>query len=484
MATRIGFRCPNARRLLLDHPMTTLSDHLGDAQHALAQVLAADADAALLTDDELLAALPAVESLVRQAEVMVAQLAFEVAHRSRRELGHSGLASRQGFVNPESLVRSLTRSGLREASRSIRVGTMLGESAAAGDEGTPFDEIGAAVRAGQIGVEAADGVYRALVQVVDEIDPEVLRAATATLAHEGVTANADDLTRMARGLRDTLDRRGVVDRASFLRAQRSLRRGRVVDGLRRVSLVLDPESDAIIMGAIDAAMSPRLGGPRFTDEDDRRRAAGLVTDDRSNEQMALDALAELVRIGVDRDDGTILGSIKPGLRVTISFADLTRAIDERGHEHPESDTGVAWLEGCSEPMPASTARRILCDQGALPIVLGGAGEALDLGRTRRLFTRAQRVALAVKFGGCMSGGCDRPASWCEAHHIDPYDQGGATDLGNGILLCRRHHMLLHDHGWRIDREGEGYVLIPPASVDPARTPRPMPNKLPPWMRAG
>ncbi len=463
--------------------MTTPSDYLIEARHALEQVLPTDADAARLTDAELLDALPAVEGVVRQAEVLVAQLAFEVAHRSRRELGHLGLASRQGFVNQESLVRSLTRSGLREASRSIRVGTMLAESAAAGEEGTPFDEMSTAVREGRIGVEAADGVYRALVPVVDEIDPELLRAATATLAHEGESANADDLTRMARALRDTLDRRGVVDRASFLRAKRSLRRGRVVDGLRRVSLVLDPESDAIITGAIDAAMSPRLGGPRFTDEDDKDRAAGLLDDDRTNEQMALDALTELVRIGVDRDDGSILGSIKPGLRVTISFDDLTRAIDERGHEHPQTDTGVAWLEGCSEPMPASTARRILCDQGALPIVLGGASEVLDLGRTRRLFSRAQRVALAGKFGGCMFGGCDRPASWCEAHHIDPYDPGGPTDLDNGILLCRRHHMLLHDHGWRIERTGDGYALIPPASVDPERTPRPMPNKLPPWLRA-
>ena len=464
--------------------MTTSSDYLIEAQHALEQVLSTDADAALMTEAELLAAIPAVEAIVRQSEVLVAQLAFEVAHRSRRELGHSGLASRQGFVNPESLVRSLTRSGMQEASRSIRVGTMLGESAAAGDEGTPFDEISTAVREGRIGVAAADGIYRALVPVVDEIDPELLRSATATLAHEGATANADDVTRMARGLRDTLDRRGVVDRASFLRAKRSLRRGRVIDGLRRVSLVLDPESDAIITGAIDAAMSPRLGGPRFTDEDDKDRAAGLVVDDRTNEQMALDALTELVRIGVDRDDGSILGSIKPGLRVTISFADLTRAIDDRGREHPETDTGIAWLEGCSEPMPASTARRILCDQGALPIVLGGASEVLDLGRTRRLFSRAQRVALARKFGGCMFGGCDRPASWCEAHHVDPYEPGGPTDLDNGILLCRRHHMLLHDHGWRIDRAGDGYVLIPPPLVDPKRTPRPIPNKLPPWLRAG
>jgi hypothetical protein len=201
--------------------------------------------------------------------------------------------------------------------------------------------------------------------------------------------------------------------------------------------------------------------------------------------MALDVLVDLVRIGVDRDDGAILGSSKPTLRVTISLDDLTRAVDAFGHEHPDTDTGVAWLEGSTEPLSAATARRLLCDTGALPIVLGGGSELLDLGRTRRLFTSTQRVALANRDGGCRWPECDRPPSWCEAHHINPYSTGGKTDLAQGVLLCRRHHLLLHNNGWRIDQApspGE-LLLTPPGSVDPARGPRPMPIKLPHWLKA-
>jgi hypothetical protein len=200
--------------------------------------------------------------------------------------------------------------------------------------------------------------------------------------------------------------------------------------------------------------------------------------------MALDVLIDLVRIGVDRDDGTILGTVKPALRVTITLDDLTRAIDTAGHEHPDGDTGVAWLEGGSEPLPAATARRILCDTGALPIILGGTSEPLDLGRTRRLFTSAQRVALANRDGGCRWPGCDRPPSWCEAHHTNPYSTAGTTDIANGVLLCRRHHLLLHNNGWRIKHTpNPGQLhLIPPASIDPTQRPRPMPTKLPHWLQ--
>lgn len=442
---------------------------------------APDAALSSIPDDELIEATRTAESIARQAAVLTARFAAELARRSRPELGGRGLAIREGFVNPESLVRSVTRTSFRDAARRIRVGAMLIETEV--EPGGAFDPIAASIVRGDLGIEAADGVLRALKPVVSEVDLEQLKLATATLALEGGTQNADDLGAMARDVRDTLDRMGVASREERLRAQRSLRKGRVIDGLRRVSLVLDPESDAIIIGALDHAMSPRLGGPRFVDPADRERAARLVDDDRTNEQLALDTLVDLVRIGVDRDDGRILGSTKPGVRVTISLVDLLAGVDELGREHPERDTGVAWLEGCTTPLTPATARRILCDVGALPIVLGGAHEPLELGRTRRLFSGAQRTALADRDGGCRWPGCDRPTSWSEAHHLTPFGKGGTTDLENGILLCRRHHLLLHNDGWWIERAAEvGFRLIPPTAVDPARAPRPMPTKRPGWVR--
>jgi hypothetical protein len=209
--------------------------------------------------------------------------------------------------------------------------------------------------------------------------------------------------------------------------------------------------------------------------------------------MALDVLIDLLRIGGDHDDGTILGGTKPAVRVTVSYADLMSALDEHGRENSDSDgtgdsggagdSGIAWIEGYDVPVSAGTARRYLCNSGALPIVLGGSSEPLDLGVARRLFSTPQRVALANRDGGCRFGDCDRPPSWCEAHHVDPYSTGGPTDVSNGILLCRKHHLALHNHGWRIDRAGPPgeFMLIPPASVDPERRPIPMRKKHQAWL---
>ncbi|HEY0259026.1 MAG TPA: DUF222 domain-containing protein [Lacisediminihabitans sp.] len=453
-----------------------MSETLHELAGAKAALTRAAPVVAALPDDELTASIVLVEEISRRLDVIKAQAAAELARRSRRELGDAGLAARNGHLVPESLLRALTRSSYQESARRIRVGTLLTEPA-------EFEAFAHAVARGDVGIEAADRVIRTLAPVVDQIEPEQLARATDALAGGAVTRNVDELGAMARDFRDRLDRQGVANRERHLHAQRSLRRGPVVDGLRRVSLVLDPESDVILIGAIDAAMSPRLGGPRFTAATDRSRAKDLLEDERSNEQLALDILVDLVRLGVERDDGRILGSTRPALRVTIAYEDLIRGVGDEDDETPE--TGIAWLEGSMEPLSAATARRILCDAGALPVVLSGAGLPLDLGRTRRLFTTAQRVALANRDGGCRWPGCDRPPSWCEAHHVLPCSSGGRTDVDNGLLLCRRHHLLLHNYGWRIERRSpaEEFVLVPPASVDVTRTPRPMPSKLPPWLNA-
>ncbi len=465
--------------------MTNLRDSTAQGALALGWVAPTDDDVAALSDTALLTAVSELEEAGRQIDVVKARYSAEVARRSRRELGNAGLAAQQGFLSAENLLRSVTRTGRQEASRRIRVGALLSDAAAAGPgEPAPLSPVATAVLDGRLGLDAADQVIRALTPVVDEVDGGQLTMAVATLATEAAAHDADELGAMAREVRDTLDRLGVIDRERHLRDQRALRRGPVVDGLRRVSMVLDPESDAIIMGAIDHAMSPRLGGPRFSHGDGKQRADRLVDDPRTNDQLALDTLADLVRIGVDRDDGTVLGSLKPAVRVTIALDDLTRAVDSDGVEHPETDTGLSWLEGSTEPLSAATARRYLCDVGALPIVLSGSSEPLDLGRPRRLFSGPQRVALATRDGGCRFPSCDRPPSWCEAHHIVPFGQEGRTDVGNGVLLCRRHHLLLHDQGWQIVHgldPGE-LVLIPPATVDSDRTPRAMPSKRPRWLR--
>ncbi|MEV7428594.1 DUF222 domain-containing protein [Nocardioides sp. NPDC092400] len=93
---------------------------------------------------------------------------------------------------------------------------------------------------------------------------------------------------------------------------------------------------------------------------------------------------------------------------------------------------------------AATARRLACEAGLIPAVLGSRSELLDLGRTTRLFSGAQRRALNLTQPTCTADGCDWPAHLCHAHHDQPWSTGGATDLTNARNLCPRHHARIHD----------------------------------------
>ncbi|CAM3898247.1 HNH endonuclease signature motif containing protein [Nocardioides zeicaulis] len=110
-------------------------------------------------------------------------------------------------------------------------------------------------------------------------------------------------------------------------------------------------------------------------------------------------------------------------------------------------------------MSAAQARRLACEAGIIPAVLGGDSQVLDLGRTRRLFTKAQRIALGLRDRGCTARGCETTASGCHAHHDDPWSRGGATDLANGRLLCPRHHRLAHDLRYAMTAHADNKVTF-------------------------
>lgn len=104
-------------------------------------------------------------------------------------------------------------------------------------------------------------------------------------------------------------------------------------------------------------------------------------------------------------------------------------------------------------VPIATIRELLCDAEILPVVLGGAGEVLDVGRARRLATRAQRDALAAMYRTCVEPGCDVPVDQTEAHHIVPWERGGTSDLANLAPLCSGGYDRLHHEGWQVDLHG-------------------------------
>jgi hypothetical protein len=148
----------------------------------------------------------------------------------------------------------------------------------------------------------------------------------------------------------------------------------------------------------------------------------------------------------------------------------TTMIVRIGMEELMTGLGEAQIDGIEQPISAGTARRLAAEAEIIPMVLGGDSEVLDLGTSRRLFSRAQRLALAERDDGC--AWCTRPASYTEAHHIKWWKaHAGPTDLLNGVLLCSPHHHLLHSHGWDITVVDNVPWFIPPVPVDIQQKPR-------------
>ena len=105
-----------------------------------------------------------------------------------------------------------------------------------------------------------------------------------------------------------------------------------------------------------------------------------------------------------------------------------------------------------ERLSAGELRRLACNHDILPMVLGSDSVPIDLGRASRLFTKDQRDALAVMDGGCTAPGCDRPPSWCEVQHTEPWAAAnGPTDLAKGTLHCNACHHQADQEGWEYKR---------------------------------
>jgi hypothetical protein len=125
-------------------------------------------------------------------------------------------------------------------------------------------------------------------------------------------------------------------------------------------------------------------------------------------------------------------------------------------------------------------RRVSCDSWVTRVLLNSDGVPLDVGREHRLVTPGLRRAVVARDRCCTFPGCDRPPSWCVAHHIVHWVDGGPTSLDNLVLLCQRHHTLIHHGEWAV-RLGPDQLpeFIPPFWIDPIGTPRRNPHTLRP-----
>jgi Domain of unknown function (DUF222) len=178
---------------------------------------------------------------------------------------------------------------------------------------------------------------------------------------------------------------------------------------------------------------------------------GLIDAARSVDPTALSQLCRELRIrsGADEDAGA-------GATILAALVPLSQ---------PAADTDTRLLEQLStasvngQPITASIARRIACDANIIPAVLGGPSEILDFGRSRRLFSRAQRRAAAIRDKGCAWPQCQAPLSRCELHHGTYWETGGHTNHTDSIWVCTFHHWLVHHTPWTITRNNNGTIEI-------------------------
>jgi len=180
---------------------------------------------------------------------------------------------------------------------------------------------------------------------------------------------------------------------------------------------------------------------------DAHAAPRTAADDRTPAQRQAEALADVCGWVLNHADATALpssGGRRPQLNVLVGLADL------------EHRARAACLDFGGTLSPAAL-RMLACDASVVPVVLGGAGQPLDVGRATRTIPDGLRRAVTARDRGCAR--CGRPPSWCEVHHLLPWEAGGETKV------C---HRLVHHAGWDVRLVSGLAEFVPPAWIDPQR----------------
>jgi len=319
-----------------------------------------------------------------------------------------------------------------------------------------------AMASGRVSAEQATAVVRVLDQLPDHLSLDHVEAAETTMLGFTDEFDPQGLARLAKATLDVVAPE-VADEAERRRLDLQERRAR-----RTRSIHWSSDGDGSLLMC---ARLPNVDGEMLR-ELVEAIAAEAPRVDADGERVGLEArradgLMAVVHGYLRSSQGPERGGDRPRVTVLVDY-DVLR-----------SGLSGATLVGPHEPISAGDARRLACDADLLPIVLGGASQVLDVGRTRRLFTDDLRQALVARDRGCVFAACDRPACACEAHHLVPWWDGGPTSLDNGALHCPYHHRLVEpDPGipehqqWHL-RMSRDHVpeALPPAYVDPERRPR-------------
>lgn len=386
-------------------------------------------------------------------DMAMAGVAHEIAARSRVEDGRGGFARQQGFASPESMVATILGTTKAEAERLVKAGRTIAEAESAvqaaarepgrdepGSNAPTLRPVAAALKAGWLPVAKANTITDAL----EPLDCDTL-ALEAKLVGLAKRLDIYQLRKACRWHADALDPASLADKERKQFEARELTVSEGTNGMVIVTGAFDKVSGATFRTWLDAQVRAAMQAKRKDTSDDRTAA-----------QMRVDALITLIRHGLDCDSPG--SGVKSQIVVRVTREEL------------EKELGIAECDALEGPISTATLRHMAVDAAILPIVMDGNSVVLDVGRARRLYTPQQSIALGERDGGCAY--CHAPRSYCATHHIRYWRHGGRTDMSNGVLLCTQHHNMVHYDRWdiRVDERNRVW-FIPPAALDPERTPR-------------
>ena len=329
-----------------------------------------------------------------------------------------------------------------------------------------FIQVGDALRDGRANHHQARAVTDVLRKLPDDLPAGAEREAETTMVGFCDQFDSQHLKGLAQHLLEVVAPE-IADQAEAARMERE-RKAALRN--RHLSFAEDGHGSTIIKGKLPTGDAALLKAQIDALAHQLHRTA-LEERDPLQEEVTwpmrrADALVELARRVAVQQAAPKHGGDRPHVTITIRYEDLVK------------DCWNAQLAN-GHTLTASELRQYACDADILPVVLGGPSGVLDVGQKHRLVTATIRQALHARDRGCVFPGCGRPAADCDAHHIVPWQQGGATSLANLCLLCKHHHNLLEpdarrapDMQWQIRISPDGVAeVIPPRYVDQHQRPR-------------
>jgi hypothetical protein len=398
-----------------------------------------------LSLDEMMSCVDDLNTVVQRVAAM--QLAVI------RQIDALGIAAEMGATSTVAWLRGRYRISGATASKLVKLARAVDP-----DAGSPVAE---ALAAGEVNVDQV----QVITDAVANLPAEHRRAGEEHLVGQAASFGPKELGRLGQRIFEVVAPEEAEKHAldELERAERRAWRDRGlwltdIPGTSsvRVTGVFTQEDAAIVRAATDPLCAPRT----------RRRAgsdAGSDTvpaDVRSPGERRLDAVIEVFRLACACGQLPDNGGDRPQVIVTINYEALRRQV------------GAGTFDDGSNLSPAA-ARRLACDAGIIPAILGSTSQPLDVGRQSRLVTGPLRRALVLRDGGCAFPGCDRPPRWTEGHHVLHWSNGGPTDLSNLALLCGYHHRLIHHSDWQVKINPKDGLpeFIPPSYIDPSQLPR-------------